>query len=92
MATSTADHLLKTLDQLGEKHLKRFQWYLQTGVDEFNRIPKSELENADIPDTVDKMVETYRLNGALKITVKILKNIPRYDLAESLLKNCSMGI
>ncbi|XP_062342627.1 NACHT, LRR and PYD domains-containing protein 3-like isoform X2 [Osmerus eperlanus] len=92
MATSNAEHLLRTLDQLGENNLKRFQWYLQNEVDGFNPIPKSKLEKADRPDTVDKMVESYGLERALKITVKILGKIPQNDLAESLMKNCSMDV
>ncbi|XP_046881713.1 NACHT, LRR and PYD domains-containing protein 12-like isoform X2 [Hypomesus transpacificus] len=85
MATSNKKQLLKTLEQLGEKELKKFKWFLQNEVpDGFDPIPKNKLENADELDTVDKMVETYGLKGALKITVETLSEMNQHDLSELL--------
>ncbi|XP_062313813.1 caspase b-like [Osmerus eperlanus] len=86
MATSNTTHLLKTLEQLGEKELKKFKWFLQNEVPSgFNPIPKNKLENADELDTMEKMVETYALKGALKITVEILRKMDQNNLAEQLM-------
>ena len=91
MATSNKKQLLKTLEQLGEKELKKFKWFLQNEVpDGFDPIPKNKLENADELDTVDKMVETYGLKGALKITVEILREMNQHDLSE-LLSKCFLN-
>ncbi|XP_062312268.1 NACHT, LRR and PYD domains-containing protein 3-like [Osmerus eperlanus] len=91
MATSNKTHLLKTLEQLGEKELKTFKWYLQDKVlDGFDPIPKSRLEGPARTDTVDRMEETYTLEGALKITVKILRKMDQNNLAERLMGKCSM--
>ncbi|XP_062313800.1 NACHT, LRR and PYD domains-containing protein 12-like isoform X2 [Osmerus eperlanus] len=86
MATSNKTHLLKTLEQLGEKELKTFKCYLQDKVlDGFDPIPKSRLEGPARTDTVDRMEETYTLEGALKITVEILRKMDQNDLAERLM-------
>ncbi|XP_067084619.1 protein NLRC3-like isoform X2 [Osmerus mordax] len=86
MATSNKTHLLETLEQLGEKELKKFKWFLQNEVPSgFNPIPKNKLENADELDTVEKMVETYALKGALMITVEILRKMDQNNLAERLM-------
>ncbi|XP_062340829.1 NACHT, LRR and PYD domains-containing protein 3-like [Osmerus eperlanus] len=85
MATSNKKQLLKTLEQLGEKELKKFKWFLQNEVpDGFDPIPKNKLENVDELDTVDKMVETYGLKGALKIIVEILGKMDQNNLSELL--------
>ncbi|XP_046902068.1 protein NLRC3-like isoform X6 [Hypomesus transpacificus] len=83
MATSNEEHLLGTLEKIGEDDLKTFQCFLQKKVlDGFDPIPKSRLEGADRPDTVDRMVERYRLEGALKITVEILGKMDQNNLAK----------
>ncbi|XP_067092290.1 NACHT, LRR and PYD domains-containing protein 3-like [Osmerus mordax] len=85
MATSDIEHLLETLEKLGRKDLKTFHWHLQnTILDGFDPILKSKLEEAARTDTVDRMVETYRLEGALKITAEILRKMRLIELAESL--------
>ncbi|XP_062339675.1 NACHT, LRR and PYD domains-containing protein 3-like isoform X2 [Osmerus eperlanus] len=86
MATSNEEQLLGTLEKLGEDDLKTFQWYLQKKVlDGFDPIPKSRLEGAARTDTVDRMVETYTLEGALKITVEILGKMDQNNLAKWLM-------
>uniref|UniRef100_A0AAR2IM12 NACHT domain-containing protein n=1 Tax=Pygocentrus nattereri TaxID=42514 RepID=A0AAR2IM12_PYGNA len=76
--------LLDTLQNLGGKDLKLFQWKLTSGVEGFKSIPKALLENADRLDTVDKMAASYGLSGAVAITLDILKNINQNQLAEEL--------
>ncbi|XP_030639582.1 NACHT, LRR and PYD domains-containing protein 3-like [Chanos chanos] len=78
--------LLETLEELERAELKRFQWYLTTenGVEGLSHIPKSKLENADVQDTVDKMVERYKPRGAVEITLLILKEIGLNNLADKL--------
>ena len=93
MATSNKKQLLETLQQLEGKERKKFKWFLKDNIlDGFNPIPTIKLENADEMDTVDKMVETYTLEGALKITVEILRKMDQNNLAERLMSKCSMGI
>ncbi|XP_030640792.1 NACHT, LRR and PYD domains-containing protein 3-like [Chanos chanos] len=78
--------LLETLEELERAQLKRFQWFLQTekGMEGFSHIPKSQLENADVQDTVDKMVERYKPRGAVDITLLILRRMEQNNLAEKL--------
>ncbi|XP_046881734.1 NLR family CARD domain-containing protein 3-like [Hypomesus transpacificus] len=86
MATSNEEQLLGTLEKLGEDDLKTFQWYLQKkGLDGFDPIPKSRLEGAARTDTVDRMVDTYTLEGALKVTVEILRKMDQNNLAKWLM-------
>ncbi|XP_062312269.1 protein NLRC3-like, partial [Osmerus eperlanus] len=85
MATINKTHLLKTLEQLGEKELKTFKWYLQDKVLDGFESPKSRLEGPARTDTVDRMEETYTLEGALKITVEILRKMDQNNLAERLM-------
>ena len=85
MAQNYQEHILKALEQLGEKGLKKFKWFLQQEIlDGFDPILKNNLEKADEADTVDQMVETYTLEGAVKITGEILTKMKRNDLAKRL--------
>ncbi|XP_030640877.1 NACHT, LRR and PYD domains-containing protein 12-like [Chanos chanos] len=78
--------LLRTLEELERAELKKFKWFLHTekGVEGFSHIPKAQLENADVQDTVDKMVERYKPRGAVEITLLILKEIGLNNLAGKL--------
>ncbi|XP_030640965.1 protein NLRC3-like [Chanos chanos] len=78
--------LLETLEELERAELKRFQWYLTTenGVEEVSHIPKPQLENANVQDTVDKMVERYEPRGAVEITLLILRRMKQNNLAGKL--------
>lgn len=82
---ATAVELLETLEDLGDRELKTFKWYLQQ-VDflkELPAIPKSRLEAADRPDTVDLMVQTYS-QLCVEVAKRVLKRMKRNDLVESL--------
>ncbi|XP_030636216.1 NACHT, LRR and PYD domains-containing protein 12-like [Chanos chanos] len=78
--------LLVTLEELTRAELKRFQWYLTTenALEGFSHIPRAQLENADVQDTVDKMVERYKPRGAVEITLLILRKMEQNNLAEKL--------
>lgn len=69
--------LLAALEGLVIDYLKRFQWHLTMNVlDGLSPIPKGCLENADRQDTVREDDE-----GAVKISLEILRKINQNDLA-----------
>ena len=77
---------METLKDLTDDELREFKWYLkQPDILEGNKTIKvSELQNADRRDTVDLMVNTCGLDGALKVTKKVLEKISRNDLVQNL--------
>lgn len=82
--TTRSEVLLKTLEDLGDEDFKTFKWYLyqKDALEDFPAIPKSRLENANRPDTVEQMVQTYCMNTytvARAVLVKMNKN----DLVEN---------
>nr|ACO13347.1 NACHT, LRR and PYD domains-containing protein 6 [Esox lucius] len=84
----SSDELLAILDELGAAEVKRFQWYLNKGVLEgFPSIPKGRLEDKDRTDIVDTMVQAYNMDGAVTITVEILKKMNQNSLAGKLQEN-----
>ncbi|XP_045552010.1 E3 ubiquitin-protein ligase TRIM35-like [Salmo salar] len=87
MATPVPVHelLLDTLDSLVSSELKRFQYLLTKNMlDGRFPIPKGCLENAGREDTVEKMVNAYSHEGAVKISLKILRKMDQNDLAMKL--------
>ncbi|XP_068587641.1 NACHT, LRR and PYD domains-containing protein 12-like [Cebidichthys violaceus] len=88
---SRKELLLGVLQDLGNEEFIHFQWFLkQTEIVEgFPAIPKSRLEEANRHDTVDQMVQSYSLPGALQITVEVLRKISRNDLVERFSKSGS---
>ncbi|XP_053192355.1 NACHT, LRR and PYD domains-containing protein 12-like [Scomber japonicus] len=78
--------LLNTLDDLKNEEFKHFKWCLQEPdiLEEHQAIKASRLENAERRHTVDLMVQTYQLPGAVEVTKKLLKTINRNDLLQSL--------
>nr|XP_046191652.1 NACHT, LRR and PYD domains-containing protein 3-like [Oncorhynchus gorbuscha]XP_046191653.1 NACHT, LRR and PYD domains-containing protein 3-like [Oncorhynchus gorbuscha]XP_046191654.1 NACHT, LRR and PYD domains-containing protein 3-like [Oncorhynchus gorbuscha] len=93
MAPSVKERLLAVLDDLSSDELKRFKWHLTTEqqLDGFPHIPKGRMETSDGLDIVDQMVQKYRGNVAVQITLDILKKISRNDLAEKLNRDCPIG-
>ncbi|KAK7149127.1 hypothetical protein R3I94_008666 [Phoxinus phoxinus] len=85
---SVKELLLNSLRDLGEDDLKEFQWHLEN---DHECIKKCEMENSDRLKTVDKMVECFGREEAVKITVKILKKINQNNLAEQLETNHKQG-
>ncbi|XP_027138495.1 uncharacterized protein LOC104920031 isoform X2 [Larimichthys crocea] len=85
------EDLWSTLEDLGSDDFRKFKWYLKQPdvLDGYQTIKVSELEQADRQDTVDLMVNTYGLHGALKVTKKVLEKINRNDLVQSLSETSS---
>uniref|UniRef100_A0A4W4F6T6 B30.2/SPRY domain-containing protein n=1 Tax=Electrophorus electricus TaxID=8005 RepID=A0A4W4F6T6_ELEEL len=78
------EQLLFTLNELETEDLTLFQWHLKNAVEGFPAIPKSKLEKSNRPDTVDKMVQKYGPDGAVEITLIILKKMNHNQLAKTL--------
>ncbi|KAL0194623.1 hypothetical protein M9458_008195 [Cirrhinus mrigala] len=78
---SAKDLLENTLMDLVNADLKRFQWHLEK---DHEGISKSEMENADMIKTVDKMVACFGREKAVKIMVGILRKMNQNELAEQL--------
>ncbi|XP_048039891.1 NACHT, LRR and PYD domains-containing protein 3-like isoform X2 [Megalobrama amblycephala] len=78
---SVKDLLKNSLKDLVEAELKEFQWQL---VNDHECITKSEMENADRLDTVDKMVARFGPEEAAKIMVEILRKMNQNYLAKQL--------
>ncbi|KAM4583607.1 NLR family CARD domain-containing protein 3-like isoform 4-T7 [Odontesthes bonariensis] len=85
-AAMTPEDILNTLEDLGDEEFCKFKWFLQQA-DSLGGLPaikKYRLETANRSDTVDLMVQTYRLPGAVEVTRKVLERINRNDLLQSL--------
>ncbi|XP_077065432.1 NLR family CARD domain-containing protein 3-like isoform X2 [Siphateles boraxobius] len=81
---SVKELLLNSLMDLEVAELSLFQWHLKN-IHEY--ITKSEMENANRWKTVDKMVECFGPEEAVKITVEILRKMNQNNLAEQLENN-----
>ncbi|XP_042602726.1 NACHT, LRR and PYD domains-containing protein 3-like [Cyprinus carpio] len=78
---SVKELLVDSLKELVEAELKEFHWRLMNA---YKCISKSEMEKADIFDTVEKMVACFGPEGAVKIMVDILRKMKQNDLADQL--------
>ncbi|XP_038817583.1 uncharacterized protein LOC120018447 [Salvelinus namaycush] len=77
--------LLNTLEKLDQSDLKTFQFHLTHDVD--GPISRSQLEDADRLVTVDRMVQSYCDEGAVKITLEVLRKMDQNKLADELENN-----
>ncbi|ROL51984.1 Apoptosis-associated speck-like protein containing a CARD [Anabarilius grahami] len=78
---SVEEQLLKALEELTTDKLKKFKWYLKNN----GSVSTSDLEKADAAtDTVDVMVGRFGPNGAVKITLDILRKMNENHLAKQL--------
>uniref|UniRef100_A0A8C1QAN8 NACHT, LRR and PYD domains-containing protein 3-like n=1 Tax=Cyprinus carpio TaxID=7962 RepID=A0A8C1QAN8_CYPCA len=80
--TSVKELLVDSLKELVEAELKEFHWHLMNAYHKC--ISKSEMEKADIFDTVGKLVACFGPEGAVKIMVDILRKMKQNDLADQL--------
>ncbi|KAL7404535.1 hypothetical protein ABVT39_016066 [Epinephelus coioides] len=82
----TAEDILNALEDLREDEFKTFKWHLQQPdiLEGYQAIKVSKLEEAKRWDTVNVMASSYTLDGALKVTKKVLEKINRNDLVQSL--------
>ncbi len=78
---SFKDLLVDSLMGLVNADLELFQWHLEK---DYEYISKSEMENANRLETVDKMVACFGPEEAVKIMVGILRKINQNNLAEQL--------
>lgn len=76
---SVKELLVSSLRELVQNDLKEFQWYLK----HHECVSASEMENADVLDTVDNMVAHFGPES-VTITVNILKKMNQNLLAEQL--------
>ncbi|XP_036408345.1 NACHT, LRR and PYD domains-containing protein 12-like [Megalops cyprinoides] len=77
--------LVSILDGLLEDDLKRFRCNLSHDVAEgFKPIPRGQLENRDVRGTVGLMVEAYGEEGAVIVTLYVLRKTDQNDLAQRL--------
>ncbi|XP_051237191.1 NACHT, LRR and PYD domains-containing protein 12-like isoform X3 [Dicentrarchus labrax] len=84
-ATMTKEVLLNTLDDLGEDDFKRFKWFLKyERLKDSSTIPRNKLGKAKTWETVDLMIQTYTLPGAVEVTKRVLKKINKNDLLQNL--------
>ncbi|XP_076842088.1 protein NLRC3-like [Brachyhypopomus gauderio] len=82
---SIPELLLRTLEELLSKDLKRFRWHLQhTQLPDFPPIPKARLESTSSESIVDTMCESYSETGALEMMVHILTKMNQNKLADQL--------
>ncbi|KAL1250564.1 hypothetical protein QQF64_018360, partial [Cirrhinus molitorella] len=82
MMVSVKELLVDSLKELVEAELKEFTWHLKNAYHKC--ISKSEMQKADIFDTVDKMVMCFGPEEAVKVMVDILRKMNQNDLAEQL--------
>uniref|UniRef100_A0A3Q2CI40 Pyrin domain-containing protein n=1 Tax=Cyprinodon variegatus TaxID=28743 RepID=A0A3Q2CI40_CYPVA len=84
---AVSELLLNYLDELTKDEFDTFKWYLTNpGLDNIKPIPKAHLEDKKRTDTVNRMIQNYMEEGALKATVTILEKVYRKDLVEKLSK------
>ncbi|KAI2665752.1 NLR family CARD domain-containing protein 3 [Labeo rohita] len=79
---SVKEMLMGSMKELVEAELKEFKWHLMNP--SYKHIPRSELEKADIFDTVDKMIARFGAEEAVKVTVDILRKMNQNELAKQL--------
>lgn len=73
--------LLKTLDNLSREKLDRFKWLLKKNHDS---ISVADIENANAFNTVDIMEAKFTPEGAVGVTLDILRMMNENHLAEQL--------
>uniref|UniRef100_A0A8C2JZP5 Uncharacterized protein n=1 Tax=Cyprinus carpio TaxID=7962 RepID=A0A8C2JZP5_CYPCA len=78
---SVKDRLINTLKDLSRDDLKELQWHLQK---DHECISKYEMDNANMFKTVDKMVDCFGPEKAVKTMVGILRKMNHNHLAEQL--------
>ncbi|XP_013985745.1 caspase b [Salmo salar] len=90
--TNVSYLLLGALAELVSEELEIFQWNLNHGVEGFTSIPRGQLENANRLVTVNRMVQQYHEDGAVKITLEILGKMGQNKLAHELEKKFTNNV
>ncbi|XP_056108554.1 NACHT, LRR and PYD domains-containing protein 12-like [Rhinichthys klamathensis goyatoka] len=78
-----SDLVLHTLEDLEERDLKRFKWFLKQD----GPVRAGKLEKADVTDIVDIMMELFGPEEAVKKTLNSLRKMNQNRLAEELQNN-----
>ena len=79
--------LQTTIEDLGKEDMEKFIFHLQqSDVSGFKSIKRSQVENKSIVQFVDLMTKHYGMKTALDVTIQVLDQIPRADLASQLKK------
>uniref|UniRef100_A0A8C8SDY1 Pyrin domain-containing protein n=1 Tax=Pelusios castaneus TaxID=367368 RepID=A0A8C8SDY1_9SAUR len=88
MAKTLSDHLLKTLEELGDDELKRFKYKLREIPlkEGYENIGLGTLKRVDPIELSEKLISYYQADYAVEVTVETLKAINQRDLAEKLAK------
>ncbi|XP_026095587.1 NACHT, LRR and PYD domains-containing protein 3-like [Carassius auratus] len=77
---SVLPQLLETLEDLESKKLKKFKWHLKHD----GLASTADVEKANVFDTVDHMVARCGPEGAMEITLNVLRKMNENHLAEHL--------
>lgn len=84
--------LLGILEEMVDKQLRTFHWYLSSNVLEgFTHIPKSRVDGMDRTGTVDLLVQTFGYDGAVAVTEDILMRMKLKLWADTLKEDYSKG-
>ncbi|XP_056318471.1 sterile alpha motif domain-containing protein 9 [Danio aesculapii] len=76
--------LLECLDNLISDELKKFKWHLSNGVETFEKVTKSSLENLERCEVVTCLIDQYKESGAPKVTAIILRKMQKNNIANCL--------
>ncbi|KAI7790365.1 caspace-like protein [Triplophysa rosa] len=79
MMSCVEDLLMNSLNELLKDEWSRFLWHLKK-----HGFSASELENASVLSTVDKMMDRYKKDGAVECTLTILRKMNKNNQAELL--------
>lgn len=93
MGKTVRDHLVDTLEDLGQDQFKKFKtklnvFPLRKG---YSNIPRGRLEKADVLDVCDKLISYYLEEYAVEVTVELLTDINERELADRLRKATGTG-
>ncbi|XP_039389998.1 apoptosis-associated speck-like protein containing a CARD [Mauremys reevesii] len=93
MGKKVRDHLVDTLEELGQDQFKRFKTKLNVfPVKEgYSNIPRGRLEKADVLDVCDMLISYYQEDYVVEVTVAVLTDINMWDLADRLCKATGTG-
>lgn len=82
----TKETLLEILEDLTEKEFIKFKFFLKEDeiMEGYNPIKRYQLETNERMVIVELMVKANKVQGAMEITQKILKKIPRNDILQNL--------